>query len=73
MAEFSSTVVAPVRVYHVYMDQWEAEIDTTLFFVCELGQYDIIEGIYCFLASIRSLFAELVTLSLSIATASATC
>ena len=76
MAEFSLTVVAPVRRYHPYLDQWEAGIDAALFFERELSKYDIIEGvrvcICCFIASIRPLFAEQVTLSLLIGTASAT-
>ena len=29
------------------MDQWEAEIDTALFYERELGEYDIIEGCIC--------------------------
>ena len=45
MAEFSLTVVASVRGYHTYMDQWEAEIDSALFFERELGEYDTIEGV----------------------------
>ena len=41
--------MAPVRGYHAYMDQWEAEIDTALFFERELGEYaDVIEGTYAF-------------------------
>ena len=76
MAELSLTLVAPVRGYHAYMDQWEAETDTALFFEQELGEYDIIEGvrvyIRCFIASIRPIFAEQVALSLLIGTAYAT-
>ena len=56
MAEFSLTLVAPVRGYHANMDQWEAEIDAALLFERELSEYDIIEGvrvcIRCFVASI---------------------
>ena len=41
--------MAPVRGYHAYMDQWEAEIDTALFFKRELGEYaDVIKGTYAF-------------------------
>ena len=76
MAEFSSTVVAPVRRYHPYMDQWEAETDAAFFFERELSKNDIIKGvrvcICCFIDSIRPLFAEQVMLSLLIGTASAT-
>ena len=32
MAEFSLVVEAPIRSYHAYMDQWEAAINTSLFF-----------------------------------------
>ena len=32
MVEFSLVVEAPVRGYHAYMDQWEAAINTSLFF-----------------------------------------
>ena len=45
MLEFFLTVVAPVRGYHVYTDQWEAETDTALFFERELVEYSIIEGV----------------------------
>ena len=55
MTEISLTVVAPVRRYHTYTDQWGAEIDAVLFFERELGEYDIIKGvrvsIRCFIAS----------------------
>ena len=68
---------APVHRYTAYMDQWEAEIDTALFFKHELGEYDKIEGvsdcIRCFIAAtILPIFAEQVTLLLLIGTASAT-
>ena len=32
MVEFSLVVEAPVRGYHAYLDQWEAAINTSLFF-----------------------------------------
>ena len=41
MAVFSLMIVAPVREYHAYMDQWEAKINTALFFKHALGRYDI--------------------------------
>ena len=38
---FSLTVATSVCSHHAYMDQWEAEIDTALFFECKLGEYYI--------------------------------
>ena len=32
MAKFSLTVEAAVRGYHAYMEQWEAAVDTTLYY-----------------------------------------
>ena len=43
MAEFSLVVEAPVCGYHAYMDQWEAAINTSLFFEHELGEHDFSE------------------------------
>ena len=40
MAEFSLTVGAAVCGYHAYMEQWEAAVDTTLYFECELSECD---------------------------------
>ena len=40
MAEFSLTVEAAVRGYHAYMEQWEAAVDTPLYFERELGERD---------------------------------
>ena len=40
MAEFSLTVEAAVHGYHAYMEQWEAAVDTTHYFKCELGERD---------------------------------
>ena len=40
MAEFSLMVEASVRGYHAYMDQWEAAINTSLFFERTLGEHD---------------------------------
>ena len=39
MAKFSS---ASVRGYHAYMDQWEAEVGTSLVFERELGEHELI-------------------------------
>ena len=43
MAKFSLTVEAAVRGYHAYMEQWEAAVDTTLYFERELGERDFNE------------------------------
>ena len=40
MAKFSLTVGAAVCGYHAYMEQWEAAVDTTLYFECELIECD---------------------------------
>ena len=40
MVEFSLTVGAAVCGYHAYMEQWEAAVDTTLYFECELSECD---------------------------------
>ena len=40
MAEFSLTVEAAVRGYHAYIVLWEAAVDTSLYFECELGERD---------------------------------
>ena len=37
MAEFFLTVEAAIRGYHVYVDQWEAAVNTTVVFGRELG------------------------------------
>ena len=38
--------MAPDHKYYVYMEQLEAEIDNGFFFEHELGEYDMIEGVY---------------------------
>ena len=43
MAEFSLVVKAPVCEYHAYVDQWEAAINTSLFFERKLGEHDFNE------------------------------
>ena len=45
MAEFSFVVEAPVCGYHAYMDQWEAAINTSLFFERELGDMTLMKGL----------------------------
>ena len=43
MAVFLLVVEAPVHGYHAYMDQWEAAINTSLFFERKLGEHDFNE------------------------------
>ena len=40
MVKYSLVVETPVCGYHAYLDQWEAAINTSLFFERELGEHD---------------------------------